>query len=89
LASAPNNDRSKSVPYRAQQGFINVFALDMFQVYTAFLPGLAPVKEQLDSNLAFLTSQNEGNEGASGTSENEGTIGSRTRSGPRRSQRVK
>jgi hypothetical protein len=40
MSSAPNNDRSKSVPYKAQQGFINMFALDLFDMYTSFLPDL-------------------------------------------------
>ena len=34
------HDRATSVPYKAQQGFINVFALDLFDTYTLFLPAL-------------------------------------------------
>jgi hypothetical protein len=50
-------DRATSVPFKAQKGFINMFALNLFETYTGFLPGMAPVKEQLQSNLASLTSE--------------------------------
>jgi hypothetical protein len=50
-------DRATSIPYKAQKGFINMFALNLFETYTRFLPGMAPVKEQLEANLVFLTSE--------------------------------
>jgi hypothetical protein len=59
-------DRATSIPYKAQKGFINMFALKLFETYTRFLPGMAPVKEQLESNLVSLARAERGDGGGGG-----------------------
>jgi hypothetical protein len=54
---AVTTDRATSIPYKAQCGFINMFALNLFDKYRRFLPAMLPVKQQLNANLATLQSE--------------------------------
>lgn len=99
--SHPNNDRAKSVPYKAQYGFINMFVLDLFDAYTLFLPALVsflysaprfPPRVNHAPSL-FLGTQEPAKEQLHVnlthlSSESGGTIGERTRSS-RRSKRAR